>query len=168
MPTEKLLQEILTEVKFVKNEVFTLREDFSTLKKDVSTLKDDVSTLKEDVSTLKDAVFTLKGDVSTLKDDVFTLKGDVSTLKDDVFTLKGDITTLKLDVSDIQANMVTKDEFMQAIGEQQQDVMKILELTDKKIDRVESEIKYIRRDIRTIEAVTVKNWNEILDLKEAK
>ncbi|OAM92815.1 hypothetical protein SAMN04515679_0886 [Pelosinus fermentans] len=140
MPTEKLLQEILTEVKSVKNEVFTLREDFSTLKKDVSTLKDDVSTLKE----------------------------DVSTLKDDVFTLKGDISTLKLDVSDIQSNMVTKDEFMQAIGEQQQDIMKILELTDKKIDRVESEIKYIRRDIRTIELVTVKNWNEILDLREAK
>jgi hypothetical protein len=64
--------------------------------------------------------------------------------------------------------MVTKDEFTQAIREQQQDVMKILELTDKKMDRVESEIKSIRRDIRTIEAVTVKNWNEILDLKEAK
>ncbi|MCC5464077.1 prominin family protein [Pelosinus baikalensis] len=140
MPTEQLLQEILTEVKSVKSDVSTLRDD-------VSTLRDDVSTLKEDFSTLKDDVFTLKGNVSTLTDDV---------------------SILKLDVSNIKSTMVTKDEFTQAIREQQQDVMKILELTDKKMDRVESEIKSIRRDIRTIEAVTVKNWNEILDLKEAK
>ncbi|EIW20883.1 MULTISPECIES: hypothetical protein [Pelosinus] len=107
-------------------------------------------------------------EVKSVKNEVFTLREDFSTLKDDISTLKEDVSTLKLNVFDIQSNMVTKDEFMQAIGEQQQDVMTILELTDKKIDRVESEIKYIRRDIRTIEAVTVKNWNEILDLKEAK
>ena len=121
----------------------------------------EIKSVKTDITTLKDDVSTLKDDVSTLKDDVSTLKDDVSTLKDDVFTLKDD-------VSDIKATMVTKDEFTHAIHEQQQDVMKILELTDKKIDRVEFEIKNIRRDIRTIEAVTVKNWNEILDLKEAK
>ncbi|SFM14521.1 hypothetical protein [Pelosinus propionicus] len=154
MPSEELLREILTEIKSVKI--------------DVSTLKDDVSALKSDVSTLKSDVSTLKSDVSTLKSDVSTLKIDVSTLKSDVSTLKIDVSTLKSDVSDIKATMVTKDEFTHAIREQQQDVMKILELTDKKMDRVESEIKNIRRDIRTIEAVTVKNWNEILDLKEAK
>jgi len=133
MPNQELLQEILTEIKSVKN--------------DVSDLKVDVSALRDDVSTLKD---------------------DVSILKDDVSVLKVDVSDLKVDVSDIKATMVTKDEFMHAIGEQQQDVMKLLELTDKKVDRVESEIKNIRRDMRTIESVTVKNWNEILDLKEAK
>jgi phage shock protein A len=139
VPTQELLQEILSEIKSVKN--------------DVSALRDDVSTLKADVSTLKVNVSDLKVDVSALKVDVSDLKVDVSALK--------------FDISDIKATMVTKDEFMHAIAEQQ-DVMKLLELTDKKVDRVEFEIKNIRRDMRTIEAVTVKNWNVILDLKEAK
>lgn len=93
---------------------------------------------------------------------------EVKSMKSDISTLKDDVSSLKADVANIKATMVTKDEFTHAIREQQQDVLKILELTDKKVDRVESEVKHIRRDIRLIESVTVRNWNEILDLKEAK
>lgn len=34
--------------------------------------------------------------------------------------------------------------------------------------RIEGEVKNVRSDLRIIEAVTAKNWNDILELKQAK
>ncbi len=35
-------------------------------------------------------------------------------------------------------------------------------------DVTQKEVRAIRSDLRTIEAVTAKNWNDILELKQAK
>ncbi|GIN73195.1 hypothetical protein J14TS2_36700 [Bacillus sp. J14TS2] len=105
--SEKILNQILVEIRGIKTDVSTLKTDVSSLKEDVTTLKTDVSSLKEDVTTLKTDVSSLKEDVTTLKTDVSSLKEDVTTLKTDVSSLKEDVTTLKTDVSNLKEDVST-------------------------------------------------------------
>lgn len=79
--SEKLLNEILGEIKNIKS-------DISELKSDVKGLKEDVTGLKGEVTLLKDEVTGLKGEVALLKNDVNVLKNDVSILKNEVSSIK--------------------------------------------------------------------------------
>lgn len=79
---EKVLEQTLSRLT-------SIDENLGLLKNDVATLKSDVATLKGDVATLKSDVATLKGDVATLKSDVATLKSDVAIIKTDLHRLEG-------------------------------------------------------------------------------
>ncbi|NPV27298.1 MAG: hypothetical protein HPY81_07645 [Firmicutes bacterium] len=57
---EKVLGQILDELKLMRHDLDSLKADVATLKNDVATLKTDVTTLKTDVATLKTDVTGLQ------------------------------------------------------------------------------------------------------------
>ena len=137
---EKILSQILGELK-------ALRDGQDKLNSDVSALKTDVSALKTDVSTLKT-------DVSTLKTDVSALKTDVSALKTDVSALKTDVSTLKTDVQEVKR-------LSSAIFDQTADLSEFKTSTTESLGRIEKELN-------EIETVTAKNCFDITKLKAIK
>ena len=89
----------------------TVLSQLKQLTGDVWTLKTDVWTLKTDVSELKSDVWTLKTDVSELKTDVWTLKTDVWSLKEKVWNLEDQqmLTNMKLNRIDDKLDDQTRE-----------------------------------------------------------
>mgnify|MGYP000876730232 CR=1 FL=1 len=70
------------------------------------------------------------------------------------------LVSIEQNISAIEQNMSTKEDIAK-IEKGIADIIATSDVTHK-------EVKAIRRDLRTIEAVTVKNWNDILELKKAE
>ncbi|MBP1916395.1 chromosome segregation ATPase [Lederbergia galactosidilyticus] len=160
--SEKILNQILVEIKEIKTDVSTLKEDVSTLKEDVSVLKEDVSTLKTDVSNLKEDVSTLKTDVSNLKEDVSTLKTDVSNLKDDV-------STLKAEQQKTTAHMAKMDERLSNLELKQDSIYKQTgKLTEYHADTISHFEKLAtKEDLEYFDKKTSEHEREIFKIKNA-
>lgn len=78
---EKVLSQILDELKTLNRRVGNIESDVTGLKSAVTGLKSDVTGLKSDVTGLKSDVTGLKSAVTELKFDVTDLKSDVLDLK---------------------------------------------------------------------------------------
>jgi outer membrane murein-binding lipoprotein Lpp len=128
---EKLLQELLTEVKGIK-------VDLAEVKSDVKELKTDVATLKTDVNVLKTDVATLKTDVNVLKTDVDGLKSDVTSLKSEVVQLRQD-----MDLGFAQVNHKLDTIYTQVVHNTEQEVV-VSEITVKVAEH-DADIKLIKR-----------------------
>lgn len=115
---EKVMEQILTRLTSMDENIGFLKGDVSTLKDDVSTLKGDVATLKSDVSTLKDDVSTLKSDVATLKSDVAALKADVRRLEgrmDAVYEQTAELLEFKTEMTEKIDTIINDNKSLQEI-----------------------------------------------------
>jgi len=64
----------------------------------------------------------------------------------------------------IEERMATKDDIARLEAKMDKGFADVIAM----IDVTQKEVANVRRDLRVIEAVTAKNWNEILELKQAK
>jgi len=95
---EKLLREILGEIKEIRSDVTTLKSDVAVLKSDISMLKSDVSTLKSDISMLKEKVDILEGKSDEQRDLLSALEHRTEkntallhSLAENINYIKGDL-----------------------------------------------------------------------------
>lgn len=106
--------------------------------------------------------------IATIQIDVSGLKSDVSILKADVLTLKTDVSGLKSDMTDVKGQLEENTSILRALEHQSQ--VQKAELSNLIITtaRLEGEVKGLRSDINAIEAITAKNWTDIVQLKAVK
>ncbi|MDR2346705.1 MAG: hypothetical protein LBE18_11615 [Planctomycetaceae bacterium] len=152
------LDYIETEVKELKEDVGTLKEDVTILKEDVGTLKEDVKILKEDVGTLKEDVTILKEDVGTLKEDVKILKEDVGTLKEDVKILKEDVDTLKEDVKILKEDVDTLKEDVKILKEDVDTLKEDVKILKEDVGILKEDVETLKNDVGTLKE-NVENLN---------
>ncbi len=79
-----ILQQILSELVGLRQDVTELKTDVAVLKTDVAVLKKDVAVLKTDVAVLKKDVAVLKKDVAKLKEDHSKLRFEFNEFRDNV------------------------------------------------------------------------------------
>jgi chromosome segregation ATPase len=165
---DELLRQLVDGQKEIIGRLDSQGKAITSMQIDLSGLKSDVSGLKSDVSELKSDVSGLKADVSELKSDVSGLKADVSELKSDVSGLKSDVSDLKSDMADVKGQLEENTSILRALEHQSQ--VQKAELSNLIITtaRLEGEVKGLRSDINAIEAITAKNWTDIVQLKAVK
>lgn len=99
---------------------------------------------------------------------ITTIQIDVSGLKSDVSGLKSDVSDLKSDMADVKGQLEENTSILRALEHQSQ--VQKAELSNLVITtaRLEGEVKGLRSDIHAIEAITAKNWTDIVQLKAVK
>ena len=83
--SDKKLDLILSELKYIKTDVSELKTDVSELKTDVSKLKKSVSKLETDVSGLKTDVSSLKTTVNRIDNNVADIRYDMDKCFENVY-----------------------------------------------------------------------------------
>jgi chromosome segregation ATPase len=106
---EKLLQELLTEVKGIKVDLAEVKSDVKELKTDVTTLKTDVNVLKTDVDGLKSDVTSLKSEVVQLRQDMDLGFAQVNHKLDTIYTQVVHNTEQEAVVSEITVKVAEHD-----------------------------------------------------------
>ena len=144
---EKILNEILSEVKTIKTDINGLKDEAKTIKTDINGVKDEVKTIKTDINGLKDEVKTIKTDIKTMKVDISSLKEGQIRVETQVLENTQILTALE------HAAHTNKAEHDNIINE---------------ISEIKGEIKNMRNNINTVELVTSQNWTEIARLKSIK
>jgi SMC interacting uncharacterized protein involved in chromosome segregation len=143
---EQLLIQLLDLVQDLTGDMKSVKQDMSTLKEEVRTLKQDVETLKEDVGGLKQNVEMLKGDVGGLKQNVEMLKDDVEGLKQDVEALKQRMDKQDEELYLFKVQMDENIKMVKAIRDNQIEQRSIE-------DSIIHEIAHIRREMATKEDI---------------
>lgn len=64
----------------------------------------------------------------------------------------------------IEQNMATKDDVKRLEAKLEKGIADLVAMSDV----TQKEVRSIRSDLRIIEAVTAKNWNDIVELRQAK
>lgn len=102
---EKLLKEILGEIKDMKNDISHIKSDVSTLKDDVSQLKEDVVVLKKDVLVLKEDVLVLKEEVSIIKENQKIMDKKIDSIHDQVVLNAENIGKNSIEIRNIKEDI---------------------------------------------------------------
>ena len=110
--------------------------------------------LKEILSGIND----LKIDVNSLKNDVNSLKNDVNDLKTEQIKTNERLTNLELGQKEIKEQLTGF----------QNEYTETMHTLSNKIDNIDSNIKTLKTDLLTVEAVTGKNMADIAYLKAIK
>ncbi|MDR1705724.1 MAG: hypothetical protein LBS19_13710 [Clostridiales bacterium] len=105
----RMLTEIQTDIKILKENDITLKEDIESLKKSVAVIEFGHGELRTDIKILKENDIALKEDIESLKKSVAViefghgeLRTDIKFLKENGITLKEDIESLKKSVTVIE------------------------------------------------------------------
>ena len=137
---EKILNELLSEVK--------------TIKTDIGGLKEEVKTIKTDIGGLKEGQHRMESDIGGLKEEVKTIKTDIGSLKEGQHRIEIQVLEntqiLKALEHTAQVNKAEHDNMINDIAE------------------IKGEMKGVRNNINTVELVTSQNWNELVKLKSVK
>lgn len=100
---------------------------------------------KEMIETLR-AMFReeIKSELEPIKVEISGIRSELATVKDDIKEIKSDVKEFKDQFSDFEAKSATNH----------------VEVLNK--------IESMKTDLNTIELVTSKNWNDIVQLKAVK
>lgn len=137
---EKILNELLTEVKAIKTDIGGLKEGQCRMESDIGGLKEEVKTIKTDIGGLKEEVKTIKKDIGSLKEGQHRI--EIQVLEN--------TQILKALEHTAQVNKAEHDNMINDIAE------------------IKGEMKGIRNNVNTVELVTSQNWNELVKLKSVK
>ena len=150
----EILQQILSELKDLKQGQVKLEQGQTKLVTDMEELKQDMSDVKIDVTGLKLDVTELKQDMAEVKQDVAKLKLDVTGLKQDMAEVKQDISNIKVKLE----NETNK--HIQIIAEGHIDII-------RRLDYIQPIVENLEDDVAVIKSVVTGHSKEITLLKSA-
>ena len=136
----------------VKADVAELKSDMIEVKADVAELKSDMIEVKADVAELKSDMIEVKADVAELKSDMIEVKADVAELKSDMIEVKADVAELKSDMIEVKADVAELKSDMVEVKADVADLKTEQRRTNRRLDRVESQLGAVRGEVFEITA----------------
>lgn len=107
----------------------------------------------------------LLGEVKTIKKTVIAIEQQVGAIEQRVGAMEQRLDKLECRAENIEEQLQETNQIAKALLHQSEVQKAQLDALSNAVARAEGDIKSIRVDLHAVEAITAKNWNDIVLLK---
>ncbi|MEK5037986.1 hypothetical protein [Sporosarcina sp. FSL K6-3457] len=138
--SEKILLQILAEVK-------DLRTDVNDIKADITGIKSEITSMKTDITGIKSEITSMKTDITGIKSEITSMKTDITGIKSEITVMKADITSMK-------AQLDKNTQIIKVIRDRQEE-------TDAKLENLTMDVHHMRGELTALTETVASIQDEL-------
>ena len=142
--SERLLKEILHEVKELNHRI---------------------GNVENEISNVKYELINVKGDLNDVKSELNDVKGDLNDVKSELNDVKGDLNDVKSELSNIESQLNENTEITKAILHRQDETDAKLDHLTIDVHKLHGEVTQLKEDYQTLYKGQAEIIDEIKDIK---